>query len=64
MTRDNTLSLSPLAISVGQPDLAAKRAARTLVTMPPRPSTPPPPAISNKTSSMARTVDNSFASGL
>jgi hypothetical protein len=57
------LSLSPLAINVGQPDFAAKRAARTLVNIPPRPNLPPPPAISNKLSSRARTVWNSFASG-
>ena len=61
--RASTLSLSPLAISVGQPDFAAKRAARTLVNIPPRPNLPPPPAISNKLSSRARTVWNSFASG-
>ncbi len=45
-----------------QPDLAAKRAARTLVTMPPRPDTATTSHF-NKASSMARTVDNNFASG-
>ncbi len=64
IARDRTLSLSPLAMRVGQPDLAAKRAARTLVTIPPRPSTPPPPAMSNKSSSIARTVESNLASGL
>ena len=64
ISRASTCSLSPLAIRVGQPDLAAKRAARTFVTIPPRPNTPPPPAISNKRSSNARTEENSLALGL
>ncbi len=48
-------------MTVAQPERAAKRAARTLVIMPPRPKTPPPPAIANKLSSMARTSGNKIA---
>ncbi len=58
------LSTLPDAITVSVPERAASRAARSFVTIPPRPRMPPSPAMSSNRTSSTSHDSISFAAGL